>query len=105
MYAFFYTKKAGCLQFKKLVVPFEINLMKSDAFFQRAKPIFFPVYDGHAGVKAAIAAASHLHEKLVDSEFFHTDPLLAIQDAIVITDKVYKTLAIQDATVVNDKVY
>ena len=46
------------------------------------------VYDGHAGVKAAISAASYLHEKLVDSEHFHTDPSRAIQEAIVVTDKV-----------------
>ena len=46
------------------------------------------MYDGHAGLKAAASSASHMHEKLVDSPHFETNPSQAIIDAIKDVDKV-----------------
>ena len=51
-------------------------------------PIFCSVYDGHAGTKAATTAAAHLHEQLVASDSFNSDPAAAIQEAIIKTDQV-----------------
>ena len=50
---------------------------------------FFGVYDGHAGKDAAAFAASHLHGKIIQSQFYPTDPVKAIQDAFNRTDEAF----------------
>merc|ERR1711963_696603 len=42
---------------------------------------FYGVYDGHAGKDAAAFAASHLHGRIVQSAFYPTDIVKAIQEA------------------------
>ena len=50
---------------------------------------FYGVYDGHAGKDAAAFAASHVHVKILQSQFYPTDPVKAIQDAFNRTDEAF----------------
>ena len=48
---------------------------------------FFGVYDGHVGVEAAIYSAVHLHHNMARHPSLLTDPVLAIKEAVRMTDK------------------
>ena len=50
---------------------------------------FYAVYDGHAGKDAAAFSASQVHEKIVASNHYPTDPLAAIKEAFVATDDIF----------------
>jgi len=50
---------------------------------------FYAVYDGHAGKDAAAFAASHLHGRIVQSAFYPTDIVKAIQEAFNQTDETF----------------
>ena len=50
---------------------------------------FYAVYDGHAGKEAAAFAASHIHGKILESEYFPEDPVMAIKQAFSTTDKTF----------------
>ena len=59
--------------------------------FQSDEPplSFYAVYDGHAGKDAAAFAASHLHGRIVQSAFYPTDIVKAIQEAFNQTDETF----------------
>jgi len=48
---------------------------------------YFAVFDGHAGVEAAIYAKCHLLSNIVYHPLFSTDLSKSITDAIITTDK------------------
>ena len=50
---------------------------------------FYAVYDGHAGKDAAAFAASNLHGKILDSQYYPSDPVLSIKDAFNRTDDIF----------------
>ena len=59
--------------------------------FQSDEPplSFYGVYDGHAGKDAAAFAASHLHGRIIQSAFYPTDIVKAIQEAFNQTDETF----------------
>ena len=80
----------------KTNVIIQINIEeKSNCFFlsifQSDEPplSFYAVYDGHAGKDAAAFAASHLHGRIVQSAFYPTDIVKAIQEAFNQTDETF----------------
>ncbi|CAB3370223.1 Hypothetical predicted protein [Cloeon dipterum] len=50
---------------------------------------FYAVFDGHAGADAAIFSASHVHQFLAESQFYPSNPVEALKDAILRTDNLY----------------
>jgi len=48
---------------------------------------YYAIFDGHAGTDAAAYAAAHLHELVVESQAYPTDPVKAFQEAFVTCDK------------------
>ena len=48
---------------------------------------FYAVYDGHAGTEAAAFTCAHLHEKIVESEKYPSDPVEAIVEGFQELDK------------------
>lgn len=62
--------------------------------FQDCGPAsYYAVFDGHNGLDAAVYGVSHLHQFLVESQNYPTDPVLAFKDAFKKTDKqfIYKS--------------
>ncbi|EFN67119.1 Protein phosphatase 1F [Camponotus floridanus] len=47
---------------------------------------YYAVFDGHGGQDAAAYCATHLHQYLVESVHYPTDPESALRDAFLITD-------------------
>ncbi|KAL0129275.1 hypothetical protein PUN28_004166 [Cardiocondyla obscurior] len=47
---------------------------------------YYAVFDGHGGQDAAAYCATHLHQYLVESEYYPTDPEHALRDAFSTTD-------------------
>jgi protein phosphatase 1E len=47
------------------------------------------VFDGHAGQDAAVFSAAHVHQFLAESVHYPADPVAALKDAILRTDKYY----------------
>jgi len=52
---------------------------------------YYAVFDGHAGTDAACYAASNLHELLVASSHYPSDPVQAFNDAFLTCDKDFTT--------------
>ena len=50
---------------------------------------YFGVYDGHVGIEAATYSAVHLHHNIVRHSQFASDPVLAIKEAVRLTDERY----------------
>ena len=50
---------------------------------------FYAVYDGHAGKDAAAFAASNLHGRILESEHFPKNPVMAIKEAFSVADKIF----------------
>ncbi|RLU22632.1 hypothetical protein DMN91_004910 [Ooceraea biroi] len=48
---------------------------------------YYAVFDGHGGQDAAAYCATHLHQYLVESVHYPTDPERALRDAFVTTDE------------------
>lgn len=47
---------------------------------------YYAVFDGHGGQDAAAYCATHLHQYLVESVYYPTDPESALRDAFLTTD-------------------
>ncbi|XP_019696322.2 uncharacterized protein LOC105181883 isoform X2 [Harpegnathos saltator] len=47
---------------------------------------YYAVFDGHGGQDAAAYCATHLHQYLVESVYYPTDPERALRDAFLTTD-------------------
>lgn len=47
---------------------------------------YYAVFDGHGGQDAAAYCATHLHQYLVESVHYPTDPERALRDAFLTTD-------------------
>lgn len=47
---------------------------------------YYAVFDGHGGQDAAAYCATHLHQYLVESVHYPTDPELALRDAFLTAD-------------------
>lgn len=47
---------------------------------------YYAVFDGHGGQDAAAYCATHLHQYLVESMHYPTDPESALRDAFLATD-------------------
>lgn len=47
---------------------------------------YYAVFDGHGGQDAATYCATHLHQYLVESVHYPTDPERALRDAFLTTD-------------------
>lgn len=47
---------------------------------------YYAVFDGHGGQDAAAYCATHLHQYLVESMHYPTDPENALRDAFLTTD-------------------
>lgn len=47
---------------------------------------YYAVFDGHGGQDAAAYCATHLHQYLVESVHYPTDPECALRDAFLTTD-------------------
>ncbi len=60
---------------------------------------YFAVFDGHAGVDAAVYSASHLHTNLVRHPAFLTDLPTAIRDTFHRTDDNFLNKAKQEVCV------
>jgi len=48
---------------------------------------YYAVFDGHGGQDAAAYCATHLHQYLVESVHYPTDPERALCDAFMTTDE------------------
>lgn len=48
---------------------------------------YYAVFDGHGGQDAAAYCATHLHQYLVESVHYPTDPERALRDAFITTDE------------------
>ena len=47
---------------------------------------FYGVFDGHAGTDAAVYAAAHLHQYLIQNPLYHMDPVAALKHAFHFAD-------------------
>lgn len=52
---------------------------------------YYAVFDGHGGQDAAAYCATHLHQYLVESVHYPTDPEAALRDAFLTTDQQFIT--------------
>ncbi len=59
---------------------------------------FYGVYDGHGGVRAAKHTAKRLHENILGSSHFPSDPVQACIDGCQVTDDQILTQSYQDGT-------
>ncbi|XP_059484344.1 proteoglycan 4-like [Neocloeon triangulifer] len=50
---------------------------------------YYAVFDGHAGADAAVFSASHVHQFLAESQFYPSNPVQALKEAILRTDNLY----------------
>ena len=50
---------------------------------------FYAVYDGHAGKDAAAYSASQVHEKILASDSYPSNPVAAIKEAFITADNIY----------------
>lgn len=48
---------------------------------------YFGVFDGHAGVDAAVYVAAHLHPNIVNHSAYPTELNIAVKDAVKKTDE------------------
>lgn len=52
---------------------------------------FYAVYDGHNGLDAAVYSSMYLHQFLVQSDHYPTNPELALYESFFATDKGFTT--------------
>lgn len=58
--------------------------------FQDSSPSsYYAIFDGHAGQDAASYSAAHLHQFLVESAYYPTDPERALKEAFLRTDEFF----------------
>lgn len=48
---------------------------------------FYAVYDGHNGLDAAVYSSMYLHQHLVQSSYYPSNPEYALYEAFYTTDK------------------
>ncbi|TRY71113.1 hypothetical protein TCAL_02396, partial [Tigriopus californicus] len=71
----------------------DVNLVFGDILpkLKNEPPLsFYGVYDGHAGKDAAAYAACSIHERMLASDRYPADPILAIKEAFVKTDETFR---------------
>ena len=59
---------------------------------------YYAVFDGHAGTDAAAHAAAHLHEHVIESAFYPSDPVEAFTEAFVKCDEEFVTKSKKSGT-------
>ena len=56
-------------------------------FLQFKQPhAYYGVFDGHAGIDAAVYSAAHLHQYMIQNPQYETNPEAALKHAFHITD-------------------
>ena len=59
---------------------------------------YYAVFDGHAGTDAAAHAAAHLHEHLIESASYPSDPVEAFTEAFIKCDEEFVTKSKKSGT-------